>query len=214
MAITYRILDDYTVEVQNGDGSWSAPTLNAVEAKQFDDKVWRWAADALSNEERTGLPAAFTLGVIEGESGGNPLAEGPPSDHGIGLMQITATVLKQGLSDEEVFDPATNIRLGVDALAHSASIVGYDLPKLASMYNAGGGAGGPHPSVDAPWGYREYKTPQGTYPYISRVVRTSNYAIQKMKATPPSTGFGIGLAVFLGSLFGLAVGAGIALGRR
>jgi hypothetical protein len=223
MAISYRYIDGGYLEQQDPDGSWSVHKLTGAEAKRFDDHVAQWFTIALDNELRTGLPSTITTAIINGESGGNPKAEGPPSDHGIGLMQITHPSLKQGLSDEEVFVPENNIRLGVDALAKSASLVGYDVPQLASMFNAGSTGKGPWPSSSAPWGFREYKIPStGEYPYISRVVRAYNYGIDYLAANSPAPSSGSSSSggslllksVIAGSVLGVAMGVGIALGGR
>jgi soluble lytic murein transglycosylase-like protein len=215
MAIDYRIIDGGYLEQQDPDGTWSVHRLGAAEAKRFDEKVARWFPLALDNEMRTGLPAAITLAIINGESGGNENAEGPPSDHGIGLMQITHPSLKQGLSDAEVFVPENNVRLGVDALTKSAGQVGYDPPKLASMFNAGSPGNGPHPSSSAPWGYREYKIPStGEYPYISKVVRAYNYAIDYKAANSPepSDGGSSSARSVVKTVLAVALAGGVVLG--
>jgi soluble lytic murein transglycosylase-like protein len=224
MAIDYRYIDGGYLEQQDPDGSWSVHKLSGAEAKRFDDKVARWFPIALDNELRTGLPAPITTAVIDGESGGNEKAEGPPSDHGIGLMQITHPSLKQGLSDADVFIPENNIRLGVDALVTSAGHVGYDVPKLASMYNAGSSGSAPWPSSSAPWGFREYKIPStGENPYISKVVRAYNYGIDYLAQNSPSPSGDSGggsiagtvlKVVLAGAVIGGAIGVGAALGAR
>lgn len=180
MPIDYRFTADGQIEQQDADGSYSIHTLTGAEKTLFDEKVARWYPLAADNELRTGVPSAVTLAIIFSESGGKPDAHGPQSDYGIGLMMITAQGLKQGLSNEEVFVPENNIRLGTDFLRTLAGkIGGYDPAKLASMYNCGPGANGPKPNANAPWGYCEYRIPDtGAYPYISKVVRAYNYAIQ------------------------------------
>jgi hypothetical protein len=128
---------------------------------------------------------------------------------------ITAQSLKQGLSDADVMIPENNIRLGVDALATSAAKVGYDVPKLASMFNAGSDGHGPWPSSSAPWGYREYEIPStGAYPYISKVVRAYNYGVESLAASGVGTGFSGSstfkkIALGLGA-FAVLLGAGTA----
>jgi len=214
MPILYQMLDDNTVQVQAPDGSWSTPMATAQEIALFDKQIARWSPLALDNELRTGIPAAFTLGIIAGESNGVPTIKGhdPGGSTGLGLMQITAKALKQGLSDDEVMIPENNVRLGTDAMATSVHAVGYDLPKIASMFNCGG-VSGPHLSPSSPWGYCEYKLPNGSQPYISRVVRNSNYAVtQNFTSSPPSSGGGgIGKTLLTAALAGAALGAGVTL---
>lgn len=207
MAYTYRIADDHGVEVLQNDGSWVRPVLTGGELALFRKNMPQWTEPLRWNERRTGVPAAYGAGVIFGESGGDPTKQGPASDHGLGLTMITAQSLKQGLSDAEVMEPETNIRLGFDFLKTIQNKTGIDLPKMASSYNAGLG---PHPSPDAPWGWREYRLPDGRQPYISRVVAAANTALDELG--PGSTGWGIPMiGAAVGIVLGIAGGIGAAL---
>lgn len=208
MAYTYRIADDHGVEVLQADGSWARPVLTGAELTAFRANMPQWYGDLREQEARTGVPGSYGAGVIFGESGGIATKQGPASDHGLGLMMITAQSLKQGLSDDEVMEPSTNIRLGFDFLRTIQAKTGIDLPKMASAYNAGLG---PHPSPDAPWGWREYRLPDGNQPYISRVVRAANTAIDEMPAA--GAGWGIPFWPVVTVVFlGVAAGLGAALG--
>lgn len=206
MAYTYRIADDHGIEVLQSDGTWARPVLTGAELALFRKNAPAVTEALRWNERRTGVPAAYGAGIGYGESGLDPTKEGPASDHGIGVMMITAQSLKQGLSDAEVKDPETNIRLGFDFLKTIQNKTGIDLPKMASAYNAGLG---PHPSPDAPWGWREYRLPNGAQPYISRVVRAANTAIDELG--PGSTGWGIPVLGVAIVVLGIAGGIGAAL---
>lgn len=179
MAITYRMNGRF-VEVLGPDGSWQITMPPAAEQEQFDDSVWRWRELALANEERTGVPANYMLGTIQSESGGDP--KKMAGDGGVGLTMITHSSLKRGLSNAEVAVPEMNIEIAADFMKKNIAIVGFDIPKLASMFNGGGTGSGPHLRAEAPWGYHEYKIPEtGAFPYISRVVRTSNFAQKRIE---------------------------------
>ncbi len=218
MVYTYRMNGAF-VEVQQADGSWSAPQPGKPDADLFLGKVARWAPEALEAERRYGVPASYTLATIHGESGGNPDL-GPTFDGGVGLLMLTHPSVKQGRTTEQLKDPATNVDLGAQFMAKNLAVVGGDVPKLASMFNAGGTGSGPHPSSVAPWGYREYQIPStGAFPYISRVVAVNNYAAAWLGehteiAKRDSGGFFAMLKASLPViLVGLGVGAGVVLAR-
>lgn len=184
-------LSDGTLQINDG-GTWVTPWPTDAEIAIFDSQVARWAPLALENEKRTGVPAPWTLSIIYSESAGLPDAEGPASDHGLGLMMITSTGLKQGLSDAEVLIPENNIRLGTDFLRTLMTKYGAtDVAKAASEFNCGPGNQGPKSNPSAPYGYCEYQIPgSGAYPYISKVVRIHNYAVSRMSEIGGSAGLG------------------------
>ncbi len=215
MAIDYRFTADNLIEQQNDDGSYSVHVLAddggfGKEKTLFDTKVARWYPIAADNEMRSGVPASLTEAFIFAESAGNDKAEGPASDHGLGLMMITAQGLKQGLSDADVLIPENNIKLGTDFLAQLSSKIGsYDPVKLASMYNCGPGTNGPKHNDNAPWGYCEYRIPDtGAYPYISKIVRAYNYAMISNTAQMTGGGFFSKLAKIVAGVLVIAAGAG------
>jgi hypothetical protein len=157
------------------------------------ESVWRWFPAAKFHEERTGVPAHWTLGTIHAESGGNPAARS--GDGGLGLMQITSSGLKQGLSDDQVMVPENNLKLGTDflrILRGSGPASARELPAVASRYNAGQKTNGaPHPANNA-WGMR------ATGNHIDRVVAAANSARARELAeggevvSPPPEGGGSG----------------------
>lgn len=223
MAIAYRMTADSLIEQQDPDGVFRVHVLEDNDHKfgrektLYDKQVERWHSLAAENELRTGVPAALTKAFIFSESGGDPTKHGPQSDYGIGLMMITHNSLKQGLSNEEVFIPENNVRLGTDFLRTlAAKAGGYDPVQISSMYNCGPGAHGAKVSPGAPWGVCEYHTDEGVYTgYISKIVRSYNYGVLKDGATSGggSTFFKTLAKVVLGigALVGVAaVGAAIA----
>jgi hypothetical protein len=195
-AIDYRFTTDLLLEQQDPDGSYSVHSLDGAEKAFFDEKVAPWHGLALENQARVGVPAAVTDAIMMGE-GANPNARS--FDGGLGLMQITDKSLKQGLSDEEVIDPETNVRLGTDFLRSLAARLGsYDPVQLASMYNCGPGDSGAKSRPSSPWGVCEYTIPStGAQPYISKVVRAYNYALLNMPSSMP---FGASAGSTLGTV--------------
>ena len=232
MSYVYQTLPDGTVQTQNGDGSWTTPWASAAEIALFEKQTVQWRALVEAAAAKYGLPPSMVfsiLAIIYSESGGNANS-GPSFDNGVGLMAITSSSLKAKpgggfYTADELKDPELNIDIGVGKMiAPEFKIMGQDLPQIASGFNGGYGAGGAHHSSEGPWGWREYKIPStGAYPYISKVVRINNYAVQSLgsSSTVPPTGapptddtggsdsgdtgtsplliaFGIGLAIFVG----------------
>lgn len=214
MTVQYRTLDDGTTQTWNeATKEWTTPMLSDALAKVFDTKVLRWAPLALDNAARTGVPAYITLAMIHRESRGNP--DVISFDHGLGLMQITSNSLKQGLSDAEVLIPENNVRLGTDFLKKLMVGVGADVPKLASMFNAGSTFDAnkrpaPWPSTVSPWGFRETKG------HITEEVAAANTAIDRLRRYEPpatgSTGGKLSGVPVIGLLaVSLAIGLGVAV---
>ncbi len=217
MAIDYRFTAEGTIEQQDPDGSYSVHTLMDTgplgkEKTLFDTQVARWWPLAISNQDRTGVPAPLTEAVIFSESGGDPTKHGPAADPGIGLTMITMNSLKEGLSDDQVYVPENNIMLATDFMKTLGARLGsYDPVQIASMYNCGPAAHGAKPMAKAPWGYCEYETDTGAFPYISKIVRSYNYAVQTMPLTS-STRFRTALKIVGGlAAVGLAAYIGMAI---
>lgn len=204
---------DSLIEQQDADGVFRVHVLEDDDHKfgrektLYDKQVERWHSLAADNELRTGVPAALTKAFIFSESAGDPKQHGPQSDYGIGLMMITHNSLKQGLSNEEVFVPENNVRLGTDFLRTLAAKAGsYDPVQISSMYNCGPGAHGAKVSPGAPWGVCEYSR-DGVYTgYISKIVRSYNYGVLKDGATS-SAG-----SSFFKSLAKIVLGIGVLAG--
>lgn len=220
MSIIYRTIDDGTVQTQQSDGSWTTPWPAQAEIDFFESKVAIWLSLVEETAARHGLPSSvvpYILAIMHGE-GAKP--NYVSFDNGVGLMQITASSLKKKpgggyYTADELKDPALNIDIAVDKMiAPEFELMGFDLPQIASGYNGGfSPAKGANRSSEGPWGWLEYKIPKtGAHPYISKVVRVSNYAIQSLSGrgqspnNPPEpepesdSGSGGGTALVIGAL--------------
>ncbi len=85
-----------------------------------------------------GLPAALADAVAMVETGYNPAAVGTSGE--IGMMQVMpATARQLGFtgSTGDLFEPATNIRLGVAYLARAWSLAGGNVCRALTKYRAG-----------------------------------------------------------------------------
>jgi soluble lytic murein transglycosylase-like protein len=148
------------------------PTLAGVAARTFDAGVRRWEKLACAAAHEFGVPVHWILGMIFSESGGIPSARSPVG--AIGLMQLHSAAAKGGLSDEQILDPETNIRLGARLISR-IYFDGDQLPEVASKYNAGGTPNGqPHESSSSPWRMREDPG------HIDRTVAAANYAAETL----------------------------------
>lgn len=100
------------------------------------------------------IPDGWLQAMIYRESGGNAKARNrektpdDPADDGIGLLQITSQALKRGFTDEQLFDPATNIRVGAKYVAFLGAIYKWDFASVAAAFNAGS----VRPSSQNRWG--------------------------------------------------------------
>lgn len=112
-------------------------------------RVEQWrpiVADAVARSGNV-VPVALPLAIIEAESSGTPSAyRGEPNGNGsIGLMQVLATTARSlgytgPIGDPKLltglYDPATNIGLGVRLLSDNFRSIG-TLAGAASAYNGG-----------------------------------------------------------------------------
>jgi soluble lytic murein transglycosylase-like protein len=102
----------------------------------------RLAPVVVAEADRAGLTAAMVLAVIEVESGGRSRARS--NKNALGLMQILprtgrALAFEAGLAwngPETLYDPVTNVRLGVRYLEQLVRRFG-DVPTALAAYNAG-----------------------------------------------------------------------------
>lgn len=174
---TWRTLPSGALEV-NG----AIPRIVGGELDLWRRKVGRWTALADASAKRHGVPVHWVLGLITAESYGDPGVVS--ADGGHGLMQLTHPTVFGGHAPAATLGvpgAPLNIDLGSRHLAKLRTWGGksWDLPAVASMYNAGQRATGPHPSASSPWGYRETKG------HIDRAVRGANTALAE-RAPPPS----------------------------
>ena len=99
-----------------------------------------YAAIVSLEAERRGLPPALAHAVAIVESGWDPAARG--ADGEVGLMQVmpaTAALLGFNGTLEQLADPATNIRLGVEYLSAAWFLARGDLCTALMKYRAGHG---------------------------------------------------------------------------
>ncbi len=138
------------------------------------DRVLSWKSLANQAARAHKLPLAWILGVMHAESGGKPDVVSPAG--AVGLMQIMPTTAAlYSVPKEHLFHPGTNIFLGArilrDLQTAKSSTPQYDLPAVASMYNAGPAEGEirPKASSSSPFGYAE------DTPYIFDVCVLNNF---------------------------------------
>lgn len=162
-----------------------APML-AVELRAgFDLSRERWGALCDAAAARWAIPHGWLDAHIWRESGGNPRAfrqerrlDGSPifDAHGrpltgVGLMQPTHPSVKGGLTDEQLFDPSTNIEVGARYMASLIKKYGSDFPTVSAAYNAGS----PRPDPSNPWNMHQ------TAGHVSSEVSALNYLIAREK---------------------------------
>ncbi len=105
-------------------------------------EIARLAPVVVAEARRVGLPPGMVLAVIEVESGGRIRARSAADARG--LMQILPTTGQALASElgvpwqgaETLYDPETNVRLGVVYLARLRDRFG-DMPTALAAYNAG-----------------------------------------------------------------------------
>ena len=139
--------------------------------------------------ERTGLDPALVDAVIKVESDYRPETIGAAGE--IGLMQVlpsTARLLGFGGTDQELAEPATNIRLGVTYLAKAWNLAQGDLCRALMKYRAGHGEDRMTPlSVEYCRRAREYPSVQGRQVTEGTVVvGTSSAGVQTMSGKIPA----------------------------
>ncbi|MDP3909780.1 MAG: lytic transglycosylase domain-containing protein [Gemmatimonadales bacterium] len=165
MAWKWRTLEDGTVETDRGQG-FGTDVFGPADYPSA--KTLGWKALARKHARLHHVPLSWVLAVIYAESGGVQGAVSPVG--AVGLMQIMpASHPDCGTKQQLLADPDRNILCGTKYLAWALQR-GNDLPRSASIYNAGPSAktGGPKKNPAAPWGLAENEG------YIARVVRANN----------------------------------------
>src|SRR3984893_7880127 len=124
-------------------GAWTLSANsepNETNAPQACSAFPRFCELIKQEAERTGLNPALIDAVIKVESDYRPDTIGAAGE--IGLMQVlpsTARLLGFGGTDQELAEPATNIRLGVTYLAKAWNLAQGDLCRALMKYRAGHG---------------------------------------------------------------------------
>lgn len=157
MRYTWGTRDDGVIVVkEDGAGDERVLTLSGPNAELMERVEARWGDLCRRIGGRYGIPDGYLQAMIWRESGGNEHARNPETkpgtdDDGVGLMQITAWSLKEGLSPEQLEDPEVNVDIGARYLALLIRRYGHDFPKLAAAYNAGS-VRAPLKGYENPWG--------------------------------------------------------------
>lgn len=116
----------------------SAPDASAVRSLLAGARARQFGAliEALALSE--GVDPALVRAVIAQESGYDPNAVSPAG--AAGLMQLMpATATDYGLTPDERFDPAKNLRAGIRHLKMLQRLFNNDLDLVLAAYNAGQG---------------------------------------------------------------------------
>lgn len=145
-------------------------------------RIWReYGPEIGAAAVQYGVPVELIVATIATESGGDALAmrcepgfrsyDGTPNKVSVGLMQTLVSTAREALHDlgigvENLRRPAVSIRAGSAYIAQQSALTGFDPPKVACAYNAGGvyrqDGGGNR------WGMRQY--PIGTGAHADRFV--------------------------------------------
>ncbi len=150
------------------------------------DVIARWGELFARKAAKYGVPWWLLVGICASESWGDPTAiSHVPDSNGVmqecafGLMQITPPTFGAGTTRAQWLDPEANADRSAAILRDIIRANGLDVPKIASVYNAGGGATNtPHARASDPWGMVEDPG------YIQAVVERSGYAATRPAGQP------------------------------
>lgn len=134
--------------------------------------VESWASIAARKARRYDVPISWILGTIWAESGGDP--DAISSAGAVGLMQVIPRWHQTNRA--AMLDPERNIDKGAQ-IQGGLRRAGFDLPEVASAYNAGldRHTGRPYVSSANHWGMREQPG------YISGVCKANNYFVGRLQ---------------------------------
>lgn len=164
----WRMAESGLVMVQmTPDAAEVAPSLGPVLAPSMERVIARWEMLCNDTGDRFGVSRGWLLAMVWRESGGNPRAFNP--DGGRGLLQITSAALKAGRTDEQLFDPGTNVGIGARYVADLMRRYGRDFPRVAAAFNAGS----VRESERNPWGMVQ------TTGHVSAEVAALNYYLMR-----------------------------------
>lgn len=137
------------VEVESGP-----PPADKKRRAEIIDRIWRDYGTLIQDASaRHGVPAEILMAIIVEESSGRPQVflhePGYVSDnktpHKItigltGVLLSTARFVMKNprINRQWLYDPANAIEVTARYVAEQYSITGYDVPKVAAAYNAGG----------------------------------------------------------------------------
>jgi len=169
------------------------------------ERSWKnWSGLILDASERYGIPPAWIIAIMTEETG---LWSDDPADQASkvsyagarGLMQIMpATARLFGADPDAMFDPASNIDVGVALLAELRDRRGGELPEMAAAYNSG--------SVCSP-GKNQWNLAMAD-DYAGNVIRWNNAAVMYLSLRRPH--LMLGLTLGAAGLYAAAVIVGLA----
>jgi soluble lytic murein transglycosylase-like protein len=171
------------VEVETG-----APPADKKSRAEIIDRVWRdYGALITEASQRHGVPAELMIAIIVEESSGRPqvflrepgyVSDGKtPHKITVGLTGVLLStariVMKNPRIDRRwLYDPANAIDVSARYVAQQYSITGYDVPKVAAAYNAGG----IYYDASATNRWKMLTYPKGSSEFIDNFVTSFNMA--------------------------------------
>jgi hypothetical protein len=173
----------------NGTPVSGTPGVPLTVQKILDD----FAAPIVAACNQHGVPVELVVATIATESRGDPAArrEEPgfvsdaqtPHRVSLGLMQTLVSTAREATGDQALtaaalLTPAASIEAGTAYVAKQFSITGFDPPKVACAYNAGGIYY--NPSANNRWKMRQY--PIGTARHADRFVSFFNDCFCSLRA--------------------------------
>jgi hypothetical protein len=167
-------------------GTEGEPTTVRHVWREYGPSIEQWCT-------RMRVPVELVLATICTESGGRAEAErlepGYSSDResphriSLGLMQTLISTARDTLEMPEIdrtwlLNPDNSIRAGTAYIAKQARVTGFDPPKVACAYNAGGLY--PQESPNNRWKMRQFPLGEGTH--ADRFVQWFNDCFRMFKA--------------------------------
>lgn len=167
--ISWRTLGNGAIEVA-GQG---VPRAFAAEVRSVRA---RWIDLLARHAARVGVTLAWLLAFVTVESAGDPTVPGSSGE--MGLFQLMP-IHWRGHSREELKNPELNATIGSELVRSLAVANGWELPRVASAYNAGpdSSTGRAKLRPATPWGMAES---QG---YIAKIVAAQNEAVAQLAGT-------------------------------
>ena len=171
------------VEVETG-----ALPPDAKRRPEIIDRIWRDYGTLIADASaRHGVPAELMIAIIVEESSGRPevflrepgyVSDGKtPHKITVGLTGVLLStariVMKNPRIDRRwLYDPANAIDVSARYVAQQYSITGYDVPKVAAAYNAGG----IYHDASATNRWKMLTYPKGSSEFIDNFVNSFNMA--------------------------------------
>jgi len=155
------------------DGEYPLPT-QFVQNEIASKIIAQWGSLAAEVSQATGTPWALIVGIMASESWPMGYARSKSPCGAMGLMQVMPANFPRGTTDEQMFDPRTNVTRGAQMLAGIIQRRGLDVVKIAAEYNSGGNYARP----GLPFGLAQNMGQDGTG-YIQHVIERTNFAVDR-----------------------------------